>query len=179
MQCKLNKSKYTTMLQIGDKDSIVTLDTGSPMTILRDYVVKESLKSEYESFILKITKYKPKTMYGFNGGQVNLYPAAFERAVLAGVVIEPFVCYIDMSGTMGNNLIGADIISACVINRSVGDYCIDIDIVDFNKYLNNFVNGYREFVDSTTNILEELNKSSSRNSYLEGLFGAASAAIDK
>lgn len=45
--------------------------------------------------------------------------------------------------------------------------------------INNFIDGYREFVGSTINILEELNKSSSRNPYLEDLFGAAYAAIDK
>lgn len=96
------------------------------------------------------------------------------------VYLPPFACYIDFDWDNGNSIIGVDFISSCVINRTMGNYSIDLDMNNYAAYTRRFVNNYIATTHVDINILEELNKqSTSVDSYLADLFGAESAATGK
>lgn len=138
------------------------------------------MKSDYEDFKSKIMKFKPIELVGFGSETVRLYPATFNRVSLAGSIFTPFACYIDFDRDNGNSIIGVDFISSCVINRTMGNYSIDLDMNDYAAYTRRFVDNYIATTHVDINILEELNKqSTSVDSYLADLFGAASAATGK
>lgn len=151
-----------------------------------------------------VRKFKPISFIGFGGEIVNLYPATFNKAELSGLTLEPFVCYVDLDRCSGNSLIGTDLISVCMVNRSMGNYAIDLALNDYAEYTRKFVDNYIASMHADINILEELCKlsksidncraskhantstleelsrqPSSSDLYLEDLFGAASAAIGK
>ena len=180
MRFEFENSRYGAYIEINEVGQNVILDTGSPITVLRSGLIMNSLIEDYATFEDKIRKFKPIELVGFGKEVVRLYPATFDRVILAGVELIPFACYVDLDHIDGNSIIGADFISSCVINRTIGEYCIDLTLNDYSAYTRKFVDDYRATTHADVNILEELNKQSGNvDTYLEDMFGAASAAIGK
>lgn len=180
MRFEFKNSRYKTYIKINKTGRRVILDTGSPVTVLRSGLIMDSLMEDYTEFEHKIREFTPIEFIGFGKTPVRLYPATFDKVVLDETVLEPFACYVDLNHIDGNSLIGADFISSCVINRTMGEYCIELTLNDYAAYTRKFVDDYRATTHVDINILEELNKQSRNvDHYLADLFGAASAAIGK
>ncbi len=151
-------NKYKASIRVNEVDSKVILDTGSPITVLRNKVIIDSLREGYDAFARAVRKFKPISFIGFGGEIVNLYPATFNKVELSGLTLEPFACYVDLDRCSGNSLIGTDLISVCMINRSMGNYAIDLVLNDYTEYTRKFVDNYIASTHADINILEELNK---------------------
>lgn len=88
--------------------------------------------------IVKDAKERHPVMFGsFTKESTKFYPACMSSIIFGDLKIEPFLFYITEIEN-GMNLIGADLISSFMIDRTWADYAIEVDRFRKEIYLQNF-----------------------------------------